>query len=82
MFDEWTTHHSELSRKTGEKFLQIADLHKAKRLTDRDALVAVNVLYDTTAGLIDKELSDGIALFHKEIRGNIQKALRDVPFET
>ena len=81
MHDDWPTHREELARKTSEKLSEIIGLRKSERLTDRDALIAVNVLYDTTSGLVPNDLSALIADVHKILRKNIIKAHRDVPFE-
>ncbi|MDE4297176.1 hypothetical protein PXK56_18485 [Phaeobacter gallaeciensis] len=66
--DDWPSHTEELTRKTSEQLDKWSKAYDAGKITKREFFIVVTTLYDTTSGLIKKDLSDLIADIHAELR--------------
>ncbi|MTH61126.1 hypothetical protein [Paracoccus litorisediminis] len=73
MTDDWPNHHEELTRKTVQELQKWASRAEAGTITQIMWLSILSVLYDTTSGLIDKEVSDLIADFHRDTINILRK---------
>lgn len=69
MDTEWPTHHQELTRKTVEELQKRTDQFERGEISIEVFVLILSVLYDTTSGMIDKEVSNLIADLHWELRG-------------
>lgn len=67
MPDDWPSHRQELTRKAAEVLAQGTTSFEAADLNRDEYLVLVTTLYDTTSGLVDRDLSTLIANIHKEL---------------
>ena len=65
--DDWPSHHQELSRKTAEQLQLWVDRYERGEARPAAMIVVLSVLYDTTSGLIDKDLSTLIADLHRDM---------------
>lgn len=72
MKDDWPSHTEELTRKTAEALNDLAYRHSAGEISAEAAFVAAGVLWDVTAGLVDRDLMDLLtqvrAAFKKEAK--------------
>lgn len=66
--DDWPSHSAELTRKTSETLDRWSKAYEASRITKREFFILVSGLYDTTSGLIDKDISNLLADIHKDLR--------------
>jgi len=61
MLNEWPTHSQELTRKASEQLEKWTRSHEQGKITKREYIIIISVLYDTISGLVDKDLTDLIA---------------------
>jgi hypothetical protein len=64
---DWPSHHAELSRKTAEQLQIWTDRYEAGVVSREAMIMVVSVLYDTTSGMIDKDLSNLLADLHRDL---------------
>lgn len=64
--DDWPTHHQELSRKTLQELQKWTDRYENREIDARTWANVLSVLYDTTSGLIDDDISSLIVNLHRE----------------
>lgn len=65
---EWPSFASELGRKTSEVVERWMRAYDAGKLTFREFYLIVNAAYDTTSGLVPRDVSDMLARLEKELR--------------
>lgn len=70
MFDTWPSHTDELSRKTLNQLLEWSDKYEKNEITSHEYFLIINVLYDTTSGLVASEVSTLFAHIHTDIVKN------------
>lgn len=66
---EWLTYNQLLTKKTSDALDKYTRLYDAEYINKREYFLLVSVLYDTTIGMIDMEVSDLLAEIHKELTG-------------
>lgn len=66
--DEWPSFAEELGRKSLEVLEKWTKKFEAGEISRREVFILVDGLYDTTSGLIPRDVSDLIANVHKEIK--------------
>lgn len=66
--DDWPSHTQELGRKSMEVIDRWMSAYNAGKLTLREFYLIVNATYDTTSGLVPKDVSDILAEIEKELR--------------
>jgi hypothetical protein len=72
--DDWPSHTQELTRKTSEQLQIWSDRFDAGTITPKTMLCVVATLYDTTSGLIERDLSTLLANIHRDLMRSLQKA--------
>jgi hypothetical protein len=65
---DWTEFNSELSRKTAAVLTDWSNRYAAGAISKREFYILITGLYDTTSGLIARDLSFLIADVHTELR--------------
>jgi hypothetical protein len=65
---EWPTHRAELSRKSTSVLEHWSNAYDKGKISKREFYILVTVLYDTTSGLVEKDISDLLAEIHKDLR--------------
>ena len=65
--DDWPSHNQELSRKTAEQLQIWTDRYEKGEAKPAAMIIVLSVLYDTTFGLIDRDLSKLIADLHRDM---------------
>lgn len=70
MFDNWPSHTDELSRKTLNQLSEWSDKYEKNEITNHEFFLIINVLYDTTSGLVTREVSTLLARVHADIAKN------------
>lgn len=71
--DDWPTFNAELSRKTTEQLQTWSDRYDRGVIPLSTMICVVSVLYDTTSGMIDRDLSTLIANIHRDLLLEAQK---------
>lgn len=66
--DDWPSHTAELTRKASEQLAKWSEKYDQGKISRREFYIALTVLYDTTSGLIEKELMNLIADIDKDLR--------------
>lgn len=74
MIDEWPSHMEELSRKAADQLDKWTAAYNAKKISKREYFLVINVLYDTTSGIVDDGLSSLLADIHADIRNGISSS--------
>lgn len=69
--DDWPSHQSELSRKTLATLEDHMQRHNDGRITLEQLHVVVGALWDTTAGLVDRDVMNLLSAVHEDIRKNL-----------
>jgi len=68
MLNEWPTHQQELTRKASEQLEKWTDHYSRGKITKREYIIIISVLYDTISGLVDKDLTELIADIDANLR--------------
>lgn len=70
MTDDWPSHREELARKTLDSVSDL--LHRADlgQITNREAWLALGVIYDTVSGLVHPEILDVLTKARAEVDGD------------
>jgi len=66
--DEWPSHVEELSRKAAEQLDKWTGHYEQGKITKREYIIIISVLYDTISGLVDKGFADLLADIDWEVR--------------
>ncbi|WP_326894534.1 hypothetical protein U8P73_36075 (plasmid) [Rhizobium beringeri] len=66
--DDWPSHADELGRKTSEVLAKWTGAYDAGRITIKEYYLVIVSLYDSTSGLMPREISDLLANIEKELR--------------
>ncbi len=65
---DWATHTEELTRKTAGVLGRWSKLYDAGKLSKREYFIILTVIYDTTSGLIARDLMRLIERLDAELR--------------
>lgn len=65
---EWPSFADELGRKTSEVLAKWTTAYDAGKITIKEYYLVIVSLYDSTSGLMPRELSDLLANIEKELR--------------
>jgi hypothetical protein len=71
--DDWPSFNAELTRKTSEQLQVWSDRYDRGVITLATMISVVAVLYDTTSGLIERDLSHLIADLHRDLTQALRK---------
>lgn len=74
MNDDWPSHTQELTRKTSEQLQIWTERFDKGAINAKTMLCVVATLYDTTSGLIERDLSSLLADIHRDLMRSLQKA--------
>ena len=69
----WPEHHEELGRKTSEQIAKWSAAYSAGSITKREFYITIAALYDTTSGLIPRDVSELLAQIHSELRDQSER---------
>lgn len=72
--NEWPTHVEELTRKTSEQLQVWTDRFDQGIISPTTLLCVVATLYDTTSGLIERDLSTLLADIHRDLSKSLKKS--------
>lgn len=75
VLDDWPSHGQELTRKTADQIQIWGERHDRGLIDARTWLCIISALYDTTSGLIDKDVSDLLADLHREALSQATKKI-------
>lgn len=71
--DDWPTHQAELTRKTSDALADLAHRLEEGEITAEAAFIAAGIMWDCTAGLIDRELMELIVQARAGFKGAMKK---------
>lgn len=66
---EWLKFNQLLTKKVADSVDKYTRLYEAKYISKREYFLLVSMLYDTTVGMIDMDVSDVLTLVHAELTG-------------
>lgn len=71
--DEWPSFNAELTRKTTEQLQLWMQRYDEGKISAKTALMILSVLYDTTSGMIEKDVSTLIATIHTDLMREVKE---------
>lgn len=74
MAEDWPSFNAELTRKTTEQLQTWTDRYERGVIGGATMLSVLSVLYDTTSGMIEMEVSDLIADLHKDLMRELKSS--------
>lgn len=63
--NDWPSHNRELTRKATEQLSRFTTMYEGGKISKREYFLIISVLYDTTSGLIEMDVSNLMADIHK-----------------
>lgn len=72
--DDWPSFNAELSRKTTEQLQTWSDRYDRGMIGISTMIAVISTLYDTTSGMIERDLSALIANIHRDLVQEAKKS--------